>query len=239
MAEKQTKLPLYISEIYGWLYNSVKWSSFFDRIGFLRFFTLGMNKKLVDVLIKEIHQGDKVLQIGATFGNQIDKTAEKIGFNGKYDIVDVNRFQLERVEAKYKYVYSTMSFFHQDGVAPIKDKYDVAICYLLLHELPILTKIKMVDNVLASVKDKGKVVFIDYNNPRPWHPLRYVVKVINRLYQPFAEKIWDREIHTFATKKTDFIWRKTTYFGRMYQKVVAVKKEKFKKITTGVEKVGE
>lgn len=223
--ESKTILPIYVKEIYGKIYEDAKVSKFFDNVRLLRFITLGNNRKLIEASLKEIHQNHKVLQIGGTFGDQIEQTAEKIGHYGKYDLVDVSQTQINRLEDKYKYLFPQMKFILKDGTEPMAEKYDVVLCHMLLHELPILTKIKMVNNALASVNDSGKVVFIDYYSPEKWHPFRYVVRMFNRLYQPFAEKLWDREIHTFAEKKNDFFWKKITYFGGMYQKVVASKKD--------------
>lgn len=223
----KVKLPIYVKEIYGKIYEDTKVSKFLDNVRLLRFLTLGNNRKLIESALKEIHQNNKVLQIGGTFGDQIEQTAEKIGHYGRYDMVDVSETQMQRLEDKYKYLFPQMNFILKDGTEPMEEKYDVVLCYMLLHELPILTKIKMVNNALASVNETGKVVFIDYYNPEKWHPLRYFVRMFNRLYQPFAEKLWDREIHTFADKdkKNDFFWKKLTFFGGMYQKVVASKKD--------------
>ena len=46
----------------------------------------------------------------------------------------------------------------------------------------------------------------------------------NRLRHPFVEKLWDRNIEAYAKNKTDFIWRKSLYFGGMFQKLVATRK---------------
>lgn len=231
--EKDLELPKYVRAIYGKIYENDKVSNFLDNARLLKFLTLGNSSKLIDAALKEIKLSQKVLQIGATFGDQIEQTADRIGHYGKYDLIDVSKRQLERAEEKYKYLYPNMRFMLHDGSEPTGEKYDIVLVYMLLHELPILTKIKVVNNALNSVNENGKVVFIDYYNPNKWHPLRYVVRMFNRLYQPFAEKLWDREIHTFADKKNNFFWRKKTYFGNMYQKVVASKKE-YKK-TTNIE----
>lgn len=223
--EKKAKLPIYVKAIYGKIYQNAQVSKFFDSAKLLKFLTLGNSAKLCEATLKEIKQNQKVLQIGVTFGDQIEQVAERVGHYGKYDLIDVSELQLNRAEEKYKYLYSQMRFMLHDGTEPLNDKYDIVLCYMLLHELPILTKIKLVNNVLNSVNETGKVVFVDYYNPIKWHPLRYIVRMFNRLYQPFAEKLWDREIHTFADKKSNFFWRKKTYFGNMYQKVVASKKE--------------
>ncbi len=39
--------------------------------------------------------------------------------------------------------------------------------------------------------------------------------------EPFAIGLIEREIADFASERDDFHWRKTTFFGGLYQKVVA------------------
>lgn len=222
---KKIALPKYLTAIYGKIYENPKVSKFLDNARLLKILTLGNSSRLTDALLKELHLNQKILQIGVTFGDQIEQTADRIGHRGKYDLIDISETQLRQAEEKYKYLYSNMRFLHKDGREPIDEKYDVVIVYMLLHELPILSKIKVVNAALNATNENGKVVFVDYYNPVKWHPLRYVVRMFNRLYQPFAEKLWDREIHTFADKKTNFFWRKKTYFGDMYQKAVASRKD--------------
>ena len=223
--DKKIALPKYLTAIYGKIYENQKVSNFLDSPRLLKILTLGNSSRLIEASLKEIRQSQKVLQIGVTFGDQIEQTADRIGHYGKYDIIDISETQLKRAEEKYKYLYSNMRFLHFDGREPIGEKYDVVIVYMLLHELPILSKIRVVNAALNSTNEGGKVVFIDYYNPIIWHPLRYIVRMFNRLYQPFAEKLWDREIYTFADKKNKFFWRKKTYFGDMYQKAVASRKD--------------
>ena len=215
--EPRPVLPKYLTAIYGRIYENLKVSSFLDNPRLLKIFTLGNSSRLIDAALKEIKQSQKVLQIGATFGDQIEQTADRIGHYGKYDLIDISETQLTRAEEKYKYLYSNMRFLRHDGREPLTEKYDVVLVYMLLHELPILSKIQVVNNALSCANENGRVVFIDYHNPVKWHPLRYFVRMFNRLYQPFAEKLWDREIYTLADKKNSFFWRKKTYFGDMYQ----------------------
>ena len=223
--EPRPVLPKYLTAIYGRIYENLKVSSFLDNPRLLKIFTLGNSSRLIDAALKEIKQSQKVLQIGATFGDQIEQTADRIGHYGKYDLIDISETQLTRAEEKYKYLYSNMRFLRHDGREPLTEKYDVVLVYMLLHELPILSKIQVVNNALSCANENGRVVFIDYHNPVKWHPLRYFVRMFNRLYQPFAEKLWDREIYTLADKKNSFFWRKKTYFGDMYQKAVASRKD--------------
>ena len=97
---------------------------------------------------------------------------------------------------------------------------------MLLHELPIASKINVVNNALNSIEENGKVIFVDYGRPNALHPLAYVVRMFNRLYQPFAEKLWDREIASYADRDLDFNWKKQSFLGGMYQKVIVTRKGK-------------
>lgn len=225
-APKNLSIPLYQRLFYSKLYNSVKWSSLMDNNLLLNLITFGTYGKLVRACCNEIDMHSKVLQLGGTFGNQLGELAESVGYYGKLDVMDINRTQLSRLAGKYETQYPQMKFIHANAEDAIEGEYDTIVCFMLLHELPIASKVKVIENALHAIKENGKVVFIDYSQPDYWHPFRYIVRMFNRLYQPFAEKLWDRSIDTFAKDNLEYIWHRTRYFGGMYQKVVAVRRPK-------------
>ena len=220
-SSKTVKTPAYIKEIYGSIYENEKISRFLDDDRIVSLMTFGQQNRLVNDLVKEISTNSKVLQIGCTFGKQIEAVADKIGAYGKYTIVDVCAKQLER--CKSKTLYQKINFQSHNGSKAFSEKYDAVICYMLLHELPPTTKSKVINNALNCVEEGGKVIFVDYHNPSKWNILRYIIKPFNRLYQPFAESMWKQGIETYVANKDHFSWRKKTYFGKMYQKMVAVR----------------
>ena len=89
------------------------------------------------------------------------------------------------------------------------------------HELPDDYKRAVVDASLASLASGGKAIFVDYHRPHWAHPLRGVMSLVFDLLEPFAKKMWSREIAGFATDGRDFTWRKQTSFGGLYQMTVA------------------
>ncbi len=218
------RLPLYLKEIYGDFYNSETLCLWADKPWLRTLFSFGNNLKLINSALKEISQGDKVLQLGCTFGLQMEQVALRVGRYGQYDIVDVSNIQIARCKAKYGNLYTQMGYIHQNANEPVNGKYDVVLLYMLLHEVPHIQKAKILKAALESVREGGKVVVIDYHQPHKWHPLRYFVRMFNRLYQPFAELLWDREIPSFVKDKSKYIWRRSLFFGGMYQKVVIDKK---------------
>lgn len=222
MVEK--KVPLYLKEVYGDFYNKPKLCSWFDKGWMQTLLTCGNSKKLTNALLKEIYSASKVLQLGCTFGHQMEETATKIGIYGIYDILDISQIQLKRCKEKFSIGFPQVRYVQQNANTPLKKNYDFVILYMLLHEVPHRQKAKILQAALDSLKEGGKVVIIDYHKPKIWHPLRWPVKLFNRLYQPFAEILWDREVDTFVKDKSKYIWKKTLYFGGFYQKMVIQKK---------------
>lgn len=218
---KVVKVPPYIHEIYGKIYENEKICRYLDDERIANAMMWGFQNQIVADLVSEISTNSKVLQIGCTFGRQIEAVAEKIGAYGKYKIIDVCPQQIERCRSKA--IYQTIDFQLQNGARPLTEKFDTVICYMLLHELPPFTKTKVINAALSSVEEGGKVIFIDYHQPSKWNLLRFILKPFNRLFQPFAESMWKFPIEDYAKNRDHFSWRKKTYAGKMYQKVVAVR----------------
>lgn len=220
---KKTSIPFYSSFLYGDLYNSISKTRKRDTEFQANLRCFGQSKKLIDSVVKELRAHQRVLQMGITFGDEIERVAERIGAYGEFDVIDVNPLQIKH--KKETMPLNRVRFLEGDATTfKAEEPYDAVICYFLLSELPIVSKMKAVNAALSAVKEGGVVIFVDTHTPIFWHPLRYVVRMYNRLWRPFAEKLWDRDIDTFANKRMDFTWRKNTCFGRMFQKVTAVRK---------------
>jgi hypothetical protein len=42
------------------------------------------------------------------------------------------------------------------------------------------------------------------------------------MLEPFAKSLWRQDIRDFASEPEKFHWRKESFFGGLYQKVVAI-----------------
>lgn len=217
-------LPVYQTEIYPNLYQEAKWFQFFSIKWVNSLLSLFCRDKIINSFIEEIHPRSKVLQMGVSFGDEIQAVAEQIGLKGRFDIIDVNSAQLTFAQEHLGDGYPQVKFYHFNAEKELPEKYDVIICYMLLHELPIVSKTHVVNNALNSIKENGKVIFVDYGRPDLMHPLAYLIRMFNRLYQPFAEKLWDREIASYADKDLDYNWKKQKFLGGLYQRVVVTRK---------------
>ena len=97
---KISKEPSYISELYPLLYKKNKTARLLDDNRVQSLLTLGCYQKILEDILEDVGTNSSVLQVGCTFGNQIEKTADKIGRYGKYVIVDVIKDEIERVRQK-------------------------------------------------------------------------------------------------------------------------------------------
>ncbi|MBQ8750283.1 MAG: rhodoquinone biosynthesis methyltransferase RquA [Alphaproteobacteria bacterium] len=214
-------IPVYIKNIYSWLYLKPFVYSLFDNPFVLNILTLGYHHILSEELKKEIIPHSHILQVGVTLGSQIEKTYQALGTFGSYTIVDVLPKILKKCQEKH--LERRLNLVQANASKTIKGEYDTIICYMLLHELPPITKNKLLQNISKSLKPNGKIIFIDYHLPSPYNPLKYFIRAVNRLYQPFAESLWKKSIKEIMPDAEQYSWSKQTYFGGVYQKVVATK----------------
>lgn len=226
LKSKDFPMPVYHTAIYSNLYRDEKWFKFFSGRLINNVLSLFTRDKIINAILDDIPTQGDVLQMGVTFGDEISAVAEQVGLKGRFDVIDINSAQLTFEKNLLGDGYPQVGFFHYNAEEEIPEKYDVVICFMLLHELPIVSKMKVVNNALNSIKEGGKVIFVDYGRPDMMHPLAYLIRMFNRLKQPFAEKLWDREIASFADRDLDYNWKKQKYLGGLYQKVIVTRKSK-------------
>ncbi|MFI3241596.1 MAG: methyltransferase domain-containing protein [Alphaproteobacteria bacterium] len=214
------KKPLYYQRFYAKIYENEELSKILDHYFFSQLLSCFQKKRINASVLKEIKPNSNVLVIGVSFGDFIDNIAQKAK---KVTVLDISKTQISLQESKFEFVHSNINYILQNATVVVDRKFDIVICNNILHEVPIATKTKIVNNALSATQKDGKTFFIDYHNPRNFM-FKYFVRMFNRLYQPFAEKMWDRSIETYATEKHKYSWKKTTFFFSCFQKTTAKKK---------------
>ena len=219
---EENKNPDYMKVFSNKLYSNEFWSSICDdeRINNIR--TLFSNDTLVIDVAKEVAKNAHVLQIGLTFGDEIETIYQKVCRQGKFDIFDISDTQIKMANKKFSHY--NINIIRHDAREPWTEKYDVVICYNLLSDIPSESRTKIVDNALTSLSKGGKAVFIDCCQPEKWNIWKPFLKAYNLLYRPFALDLWENPIENFASAKDDFRWHHVYYSGRRYQKVTAIRK---------------
>lgn len=216
------KLPPYMQILFNKIYKNKILTALFDDERIVRLAHLGLKKKIMKDLLRDVAKNAHVLQIGLTFGDELEQIYAKIKKQGKLDVFDVSALQVDF--AKNKYERKNIELINYNAALPWDEKYDVIICYNLLHELPLQTRSQIMDNVLGSLAMGGKAIFVDYAKPVWWQFLRYPLFVFNRLYRPFCESLWQQPLENFCSKKDEFRWQHSYYGGKLWQKTIAVPK---------------
>ncbi len=217
-------IPVYLSEVYGWAYLNPRNVALLDREPVVAAILWGNNFRLKQNLLSELHPGHRVLQAAHVYGNLVPQMADRIGPDGCLDIVDVSPVQV--IACERKLCDKPWAKVRPGNAADIDGgDYDVASSFFLLHELPSDYKRSVVDALLASTAPNGRAVFIDYHRMHSWHPLKGIMSLIYDRFEPFAKEMWQFEISDMATLADHFTWTKTTCFGGLYQKVVAIRKD--------------
>jgi len=101
------------------------------------------------------------------------------------------------------------------------DSFEETVVFFLLHEQPEAARRKTVAEAIRVTRPGGRVIFVDYHGPKRSNPMRYVMKPILTLLEPFAMDLWREELPAFmpAEIKAEQLSSKF-YFGGLYQKVV-------------------
>jgi ubiquinone/menaquinone biosynthesis C-methylase UbiE len=215
-------VPQYMIEVYDWAYVDPDWVRVLDHNWVVRVLLFLNDRRLMRVYLNEIEEGMRVWQVAHVYGDLVTRAARKVGPRGAFHLTDVTPVQVEHAARKLagmpwtRVIRSDAAGF----AAEEQDPYDLICSFFLLHEVPEEKKHEIVNHMLAKLPRGSKAVFVDYHNPSRWQPIRYILKVVNRLLEPFAETMWKNEIQYYARDADRFTWRKETLFGGVYQCVV-------------------
>jgi SAM-dependent methyltransferase len=216
------EMPTYMHEVYDWAYLNPRNAKFLDREFIVALILWGNNRRLKKALLMEIDPNSTVLQAAHVYGTLICEMSAKLSHPQQLEVVDVSSLQAARCRDKLRAFPQVV--IHINDIATLRSTpRDVVSCFFLLHEVPEDYKRSVVNRLLDHVAPGGKAVFIDYHKPHRLHPLRGIMNLIWRKLEPFAIGLLESEIETFADDVGAFTWTKETFFGGLYQKVVATR----------------
>jgi len=211
-------------EVYDWAYLNPRNVKLLDREFIVSLILWGNNRHLKQALLSDIDPAATVLQAAHVYGSLIPEMAAKLSHPRQLEVVDISPLQIDRCRGKLRGFPQVIT-----RVIDIAELHsiprDVVSCFFLLHEIPDDYKRAVVNRLLEHVAPGGKAVFIDYHKPVRLHPLRGIMHLIWRKLEPFAIGLVESEIEAFADNGGAFTWSKRTYFGGLYQKVVAIRRD--------------
>src|SRR5450631_4505282 len=223
-SERQIKVPQYLTAHYWWAYVHPRAVWVFERQWLVNLILWGNYTRLRDAALAELGEilPGRTLQVACVYGDlssQLLRRADSGG--GAVDIVDVLPLQLENLRNKLPYGSPAQLLTIESGDLRIPDaSYDRALLFFLLHEQPSHYRERTLSEVFRVVRPGGKIVIVDYALPHWWHPLRYLWRPLLALLEPFALDLWCDEIVHWLPAAARSGWRKQSFFGGLYQKVV-------------------
>ena len=218
-ASAHLTIPAYLSETYKWAYLTPASLAFFDHQWVVNTILLGNYGQLERAVLTELRQGLRVLQPACVYGRFSSALARHVGRNGQLDVADIAVIQVDNCQRKLR-DYHQARVRVADAATTAGGLHDAICCFFLLHEVPEWKKQQIVNALLNRLASGGKLIFVDYHKPHRAHPLRWLISLTFALLEPFARALWQREIMDYARNRELYQWRKETYFGGMYQKVV-------------------
>jgi ubiquinone/menaquinone biosynthesis C-methylase UbiE len=218
-------IPDYLQDTYWWAYLHPKSFYFFEREWVVNLILWGNMKKLTNAVLDEmeLQSQSSVLQVACVYGDFSNRLAAHLGkTQSRLSVVDVASIQIDNVKKKLK-DHDNISVHHQDSTCMSfpNDSFEETVVFFLLHEQPEHARRKTVAEAIRVTKPGGRVVFVDYHGPKKSNPMRYVMKPILTMLEPFAMDLWRDELPAFmpADIKAEQI-SSDFYFGGLYQKVV-------------------
>ncbi|NDV11459.1 rhodoquinone biosynthesis methyltransferase RquA [Crenobacter caeni] len=210
-------VPDYMVDVYDWAYVNPAKARLLDRNIVVSTLLFLNDQRLMRRYLACIRPGSRVWQVAHVYGDLVSRAAQAVGPDGRFVLTDITPVQVEHALKKLA-PYPQAEVVRADASNWQADEpFDLVCSFFLLHEVPDELKAAIVDNMLAQVAPGGELVFVDYHRPRPWQPIGWLLKYVNRWLEPFAEALWDKDIADYATRKDDFVWQKETIFGGVYQ----------------------
>ncbi len=218
-------IPEYLQDTYWWAYLHPKALHFFEREWVVNLILWGNMRRLTEAVLAEtrLSPNSSVLQVACVYGEFSSRLAKHLAANGsQLELVDVAPIQLQNARKKLG-AHRNVGFHHQDSTCMTfpAAKFDQTVVFFLLHEQPEEVRRKTVAEAIRVTRPGGKVVFVDYHQPRRSNPFRYVMKPILTWLEPFAMDLWRQELPAFMPDnirpeqvQSEF------FFGGLYQKIV-------------------
>ncbi len=192
-----------------WLVNLILWGNY-DR--------------LRDAALGEFGEAPSgsTLQVACVYGDLTSRLYRKVvAGSGTLDVVDVLPIQLGNLKKKLPANASARLLSMDSSDLRLPDaSYDRALAFFLLHEQPASYRERTISELFRVVKPGGKIVIVDYAAPRWWNPLRYLWGPVLAVLEPFALDLWRREIASWFPRGLGVRFRKQSFFGGLYQKLV-------------------
>jgi SAM-dependent methyltransferase len=250
---KSSAIPDYLKRHYWWAYMNPTMISILDREWLVDIVLWGnfsnLRSAALDELLTTTKNGTdesnlsttsmirgKTIQISCVYANLTEELLQKLAPDATLDVVDVIPAQLSNLQdkllqRKIRNIESldeekvTLACCDASNLRPFypNNSFDNVLIFFLLHETPENVRHEVVSEACRVLKTNGKLVIIDYHKPTTflW---QCIMSCIYFIYEPFAMDLWKRPLFDWLPPSCQMRQvRLETYFGGLFQKVVATK----------------
>lgn len=217
-------IPTYLQTTYWWAYIHPRGVRVFERQWLVNLILWGNYNRLCDAVLHTFGfqpEGD-IVQIACAYGNLTPRLERNLGTAGSLDVVDILPIQLDNLAAKLTADTRVKLHCMDSTTLNFQDKnFERALLFFLLHEQPLAERKKTLAEAVRVIRAGGTLTIVDYAKPVWFHPLRYLMKPILRLLEPYALDLWKVDVLSWLPAHLNLtIVSRRRYFGGLYQVLI-------------------
>jgi ubiquinone/menaquinone biosynthesis C-methylase UbiE len=221
-------VPRCLARWYWWAYVHPKAVRFFERQWLVNLILWGNFGALRDAALDALgaRLEGRTLQIACVYGDLTNRLRARLTPAGSLDVVDVLRVQLDNLARRLP-ADPRVGLIHGDSAAPdiATGAYDGALLFFLLHEQPENVRRRTIAEALRVVKPGGRLVIVDYRQPRKFNPLYLPMVAVLKTLEPVAMELWRHEIEHWLSDEAGVRVKRRALCGNLYQ-VLTLTKER-------------
>lgn len=220
-------LPAYLKDTYSWAYVTPEAIKRFERQWLVNLILWGNFARLRDLALDSFgwHLKGSSLQIACVYGDLTAHLAARHENESQLDVIDVLPSQIDNLKQKLGQESRVgIQLANSAALPQATASYDRALLFFLLHEQPLEVRILSIREAFRVVTPGGRITFVDYHRPKPWHPLYPLMKGVLAKFEPYALDLWRTEIKDwFPGDMPPASINKRTCFGDLYQVIEVIR----------------